>query len=290
MATTLRSNLVIVSEILQAAVKGAFAGMRVLAGSPAVVMNGTMPGNQGGDTIKVPYFGTLGELDDIATEGDALTPVSLSQTSESASVQHSGKAFQASVWAMLAADPASDPYMEAARQIKEAVQRRVDKALIDVAVAADAPMTTDVYSATVPRTLDYDQMVTGRLLWGDEQDDVAMLVVHSKTLGDLFRIKDASGRPLLTDPVDGQLQRFCGIPIFVTDRLAATSDSPAKYTSLLLKKRALAFWYNGNPSVDEDKDILADTRVTATHVYFVAHRYSRLPGGTKSGVVILKHN
>jgi len=83
---------------------------------------------------------------------------------------------------------------------------------------------------------------------------------------------------------------FLGIPVMVTDRMEASSDSPAKYTSLLLKRGALAFWYNGVPTVDQDKDILADTRITAVNMYFAAHKYSRLSGTTHSGVVILKSN
>jgi hypothetical protein len=291
MSTTLRSNLVIVSEVLQEAVAGELAGMVVLAGSPAAVINGSLPDSaRGGDTVKVPYFAALSEMDDLAAEGDALSPVIISQTSETASVRHAGKAFEISQWAMLAADPRSDPYVEAARQLQELIRRRVDKALIDVAIAADAPMTVDVYSAASPRTMDYDLFLSGRRLWADEQDGIAMMVVHSKVLFDMYALRDASGRPLLVDMADGGMPRFLGVPVMVTDRLTASADSPAKYTSLLLKKNALAFWHNAAPTVDQDKDILADTRVTAVHMYFAAHRYSRLAGSTKSGVVILKCN
>ena len=290
MGTTKRSDLVIVSEILQEAIAGQLPGMKIFAGSPAAVMNGSLGSSKGGDTVKIPYFGTLGELDDLAAEGDALTPASLSQTSETATVQHSGKAFEVSEWAMLASDPASDPYEEAARQISEAVVRRADKALIDKAVAADSGMTVDVYNASVPVNFNYDLYLQGRLKWGDEQNDIAMIAVHSKVLFDMYAMKDSTGRPLLIDMADGGMPRLLGVPVMVSDRLVATSDSPPKYTSLILKKRSLAFWYNAAPSVDDDKDILADTRVTATHVYFAAHRYSRLPGSTKSGVVLLKHN
>jgi HK97 family phage major capsid protein len=290
MAFTKRSDLVIVTEILQAAVKGQLAGMRVFDSSPACVINGSLGSSQGGDTIKIPYFGTLGELDDLAAEGDALTPASLSQTSETATVSHSGKAFEATQWAILAADPRSDPYVEGARQIGESTRRRVDKALIDVAVATDAPMTVDVYNASTPRNMDYDLFLSGRRLWGDEQDDIVGMVVHSKVLFDMYGLRDSTGRPLLIDMADGGQPRFLGIPVKVSDRLTATADSPAKYTSLILKRNALAFWYNAAPTVYSVVDPAADTRLTYTHIYWAAHRYSRLPGSTKSGVVILKHN
>jgi hypothetical protein len=57
-----------------------------------------------------------------------------------------------------------------------------------------------------------------------------------------------------------------------------------------VKSGALALWFNSVPSVDTDKDILKDNVVAAIHSYFVPHRYGRLVGDTRPGVVVLKHN
>jgi hypothetical protein len=89
--------------------------------------------------------------------------------------------------------------------------------------------------------------------------------------------------------VQGEIDRFCGIPVMVSDRLAASSDSPPKYTTLLLKKGSLVFWL-GEYDVLSDKDILAHTDVAAYHIYWAVHRYNRHPNGTKSGVVRMYHN
>lgn len=289
MAVTTRSD-VIVPELLEKAIQGAFSGARALYGTPAAIVKTGLPGDKkGGDKVKIPYFGTLGELEDVA-EGDSLTPAALSMTSEEASVVHSGKAFEATHWSQLAA--ADDPYQEAARQFVEMVMRRGDKALIDAAIAPGLPagMVLDVYNASTPRTLDYDLVVDGKMCWGDEQDDIALMVVHSKVLGDLLKLKDSTGRPLLTIPAEGQVHRLVNIPLIVSDRLAPTADSPAKYTTALLKRGALAFWFQEQARVATDRDILADSDIAAVHIYWAAHRYSRLPGRTKGGVVLLKHN
>jgi hypothetical protein len=37
------------------------------------------------------------------------------------------------------------------------------------------------------------------------------------------------------------------------------------------------------------EDILANTDVTATHVYFAAYRYLRLPQSVKGGVALIQH-
>ena len=49
-------------------------------------------------------------------------------------------------------------------------------------------------------------------------------------------------------------------------------------------------WYNGEPSIDTDKDILADSQVVALHLYHVEHLYSSMPGkkAATPGVVELK--
>ena len=287
MPITTRAQLII-PEILQDAIRGEFQKVVALNGTGAAVVSPTLPGGlRGGDTVKVPYFGVLGELEDV-NEGTPLTPQQLTMTSETATVRRSGRAFEITTWAQLAAAYA-DPYAEAARQLREAVTRRIDQALIDAALTTD--LFVDVYSASNPRTIDYDVVVNARMAWGDEQGDIALLVVHSKVFGDLLKLKDSTGRPLVnTDATGAELPRFAGVPVRVSDRLPVSNDTPPKYTSLLVKRAALAAWYNGEPEVQTDRDILADTQIAAVHVYWVAHRYSRLPGGTRTGVVRIVTN
>ena len=288
MPITVRSNL-IVPEILQEAVRGEFVGVTALLNSGAAAVSATLPESaRGGDVLKVPYFGTIGEYEDVA-EAVALTPANIVMTSETATVQHSGKAIEITQWAQIAAAYA-DPYAELARQLRVGFERRMDRALIDAANTTD--LVHDVYSATTPRTLNWDVVVDARLRFGDEQEDLALLVVHSKVLGDLLKLKDGDGRPLLVNDLQAEdrVARFAGVPVKVSDRLAPESTNPPKYTSLLIKRNALALWYNGSPEVQADRDILRDTQVAAVHVYWIAHRYSRAPGSTRTGVVKVVHN
>lgn len=70
-----------------------------------------------------------------------------------------------------------------------------------------------------------------------------------------------------------------------------TSNALVKARTLLLRKNALAFWYNQQAlSLLTDQDILADSRLGAMHLYAAAHRYRRAPGSTKPGVIIIEHN
>lgn len=296
MAVTKRSDI-INTYILEEAIQAEFAGAKALFGSPAVVQNNSLPANtinggklKGGETIQVPYFNNLGDLDEIATDGDSLTPVALTMADETATVRHFGKAVEITTWAQLKGLYA-DPYSECARQFRLMATRTWDHILIETA-GASLPSTNinDVWNATSPVLLNWDVMVDSKMKWGDEQDNVVMLSVHSKVLGDLMKLKDSTGRPLLVDANDGTLPKFCGVPVKVSDRNAVVAGSPNKYKSRIYKTGALALWLNGQPTVKDDEDILKDSEVLAIHTYFVAHRYLRTPGATKPGVIEIVTN
>lgn len=305
MASTIRTDLVI-PEVLEEAIRGEFAGMQALYGTGAAVVSASgWPDARGGDKIKIPYFGTLGEFEDLASDEGAggalpaLTPQKLTMTDEVATVIHSGKAFETTEWARIAAAYA-DPYAEAARQLRVGLQRRADKELITRAEATT--LLSDIYLGAGPteaNRLTWETILGARELWGDEQDDIALVVLHSKVAFALIKQKDANNRPLYEEAVrQGGLIQVpgVGVPVKVSDRLTVTANAggagtETAYNSLIIKQNALAFWFSGGePDVQTDKDILADSTVAAIHVYFAAHRYKRVLGSTKEGVIKIRHN
>lgn len=399
MAKTVLSD-VLNPEILTDAIQGAFAQKNAFMGSPlvaagVVIVEGQMP--EGGPKaigkeITVPYFGTLGEFVDNA-DGSSVTPSKIQQTSEKATVTRDSLAFEVSRWAQgnAAVNPmVGDPYVECARQAMEAATRAMDSRIVTAAVASGV-LTLDKYSAPVPRTIDYDIIVDGKALWGDESEDVAGAIVHSRVKADMLKLKDSTGRPLLQlSQREGDFDRFCGVPILQSDRVPLTgssmgavtasgttpptvtlsgtpsgawnlqidivaggalgaatfrfstdggvtwsatlttaasialtdtavdslvgvngktgvtaafasatynadnlyvSNAVLKATTLLCQRGAMAFWYNRQAlAVETDKDILAHTDIAAMHLYSVAHRYRRMRGRSKPGIVRLQHN
>lgn len=291
MATTKRTDLVYV-DILQEAIVKALAGKIALAGTGAAVMNPTLPtfasdGNKlkGGDLVRVPYFAAIGELDDVA-EGNALVPTKISSSSETASVQHSGKAGEFTTWSSLVAQ-GKDPYQVFAEQIASAWLRRIDKGLIDV--AKTTALIKDV-SSVGNGIISYDAMVDAVQLWLDQVDpsEIKLIVAHSKIVGDMWKAKDSVGRPLMVDPANSEsLPRFRGIPVKASNRVPVSNGV---YTSLICLENSLVAWYNGDVAVDSDKDILTDSQIVAAHTYWVTHRYSTMPGKQDgmTGVVALK--
>ena len=303
MAHTIRSDL-IVPEVLADAIAGEFAGMKALYGSGAAFVTAQgWPDARGGDRIKIPYFGTIGEYEDLDSDEDdgsgdlpALTPAKLSMTSETATVAHSGKAVEITEWARIAAMYA-DPYAEMARQLRVGLERLADAKLL--AAASTTTLTHSIYQEDGSGTPSWADVLEARFKWGDEQDDIALIVMHSDVALRLLKELDGNNRPIWDNVLrSGQIPaEILGIPVKISDRAtkkadyAETGSSATGYETLLIKRNALAFWFSGGqPEVQTDKDILTDSVVAAIHVYYVAHRYSRLAGTTKTGVVKFIHN
>ena len=226
----------IAPQILGDVVRGKFKGKNAFAGSAlvaagAVIISGTMPkGGPGaiGKTIEIPYFGSIGEFASNA-EGSSPTPTKLAQTSETATIARASLAVETSIWAqgLAQVDPAlGDPYQEAADQAVASATRFIDQAIITE--FATTPLVRDVYSATTPVYMDWDTVIKAKRLWGDEQDDIVGLIVHSTTLADMSILKSSTGAPLLLSNMtqgQGQIMSFGGVPVTTSDRMPLTGSS-----------------------------------------------------------------
>ncbi|APD09742.1 Phage capsid family protein [Thermus brockianus] len=283
MPVTTRSDLFI-PEVLADAVAGAWPDRVALLGTEAVVESRTLPGDaKGGDRVRIPYFGVLGEYE-VVGEGQSLTPTKLTMTTEEAVVQRAGKLFEITAWARMAAMYA-DPYAEATRQLLEGARRTFDRALVEAAASTTGGGVQTVNASS--GTISYDAIVDALSAFGESEDSVAAVVMHPKVLNDLRKAKSNDGMPLFLNPQDGGRPRVLGLPIIVSRRAPVISGTPNTYVTLFVRRGALALWYNGTPSIETDKDIASDTLLAAVNVYFVAHRYSRLPGDTDPVVVRL---
>lgn len=211
-----------IPEVLQDAVRANFKGKRALLGSLAVTMLASLPlSARGGDKIEVPYFDLLGDLEDVA-EGVALSVATIPDgVRDEANVARAGKAMRLSDWKKMAENFA-DPYAEFTRQLNEAVSRRWDRALIAAAANSSglpSAHVIDRFNSGTPVKMSWSFAVDGRRPFGDEQENLGMIVVHSKAFFDLIAEVDLQNRPLLSGPpVDGDIVRIAGIPVMISDR------------------------------------------------------------------------
>jgi hypothetical protein len=69
-----------------------------------------------------------------------------------------------------------------------------------------------------------------------------------------------------------------------------SSTADLVVSTLICQRGAASFWYNqARLGMKTDVDILADTDILAMHLYRVAHRYRRRRGGSRTGVVRIRH-
>ena len=200
-----------VPEILEASIQNGLKGMRVFLGSSAVIVNTTLLSQIAGDKVKVPYFNTLGEAEEVTSANDDSegTVDTIASDKEEATVYQYRKVIDVTAWAR-ASQGVDDPYPKMVQECNEMVMRGVEKRLITNIFTDGTALEYD--GGTSP--LDGDMVVDAQTMFDGEGSDAALMVVHPKVMGSLRKLKDDNGRPLLTDPTQSDpIRRFCGTPL-----------------------------------------------------------------------------
>jgi len=274
MATTTASNAfnpLVWADLVQASFLGQ---VRVL---PHAVQDDSLAGVPG-DTIEFPKWANLTDLDQL-TEGVAMTPEAIDQTATKATIQEFGKAVEYTDTRSLVG--LGDVDTEVTRQFGILAARRIDASLIAAAaaasaadapnkIAASAPLTYASPAGTAGTALTWAHVVGALATFGDEWDpaDFAGLFIRSDAQAKLFldsQFTNAATFGQGTPVARGQIGSLAGVPVIVTDRLAA-----GKF--MLLKRGALGGLYKRRPIVERDRDILKRTNVITTNVHYAVKR------------------
>jgi hypothetical protein len=264
----------IVPEVWGDMAQAAFTGQVRVAGSSAVVEDNTLEGAPG-STVHFPKWGALADLDDL-TEGTPMTTAQMATSNSTATIKEAGKAVEITDKARLVS--LGDPEAEARRQFGILAARKVDAALIaqaqadETAQGGSTPFTFTIAAGGGKTKLTWlDYIVPSIGQFGDEWEpsDFAGLWINSAQLGDIFSDSQfinaatlgANGTPVTT----GQVGEIAGVPVLVTNRLAAKKF-------LLMKKGALGLLYKRRPLVESDRDILARSTVVTTTMHYAVKR------------------
>ena len=265
-------------EVWEDMAQAEFAGRVVVAN--AALSNDTLVGNPG-DEVAFPKWDALTDLDDL-TEGVAMTPEALTQSSSKATIKEAGKAVEITDKAMLTG--LGDPQAEAIRQFGLLAARKVDADLIAAATATvtggitrpngtvvgnSAPLTHTLPAGGTALT--WDALVDATAKFGDdfELDDVYGMFIRSDAKAAMLKddqfiqaSQTQSGNDIIRRGFIGQVG---GMNVFVTDRL------PAR-TSLIVKRNSLGVLWKRRPIVEQDRDILKRTNVVTTNLHYAVKR------------------
>ncbi|MFB6846211.1 N4-gp56 family major capsid protein [Streptomyces sp. NPDC056373] len=270
MAETTAANL-IVPEVWGDLSQARFTGaVRVLT-SGAVQQDDTLVG-QPGDTINFPKWGRLGELDELS-EGVPMTPEAMTQDASRATIKEAGKAVEITDKALLTG--LGDPRDEAQRQFGLLAARKVDADLIAQAQADETAQgggNPYRFTTAAGKTVFTwgDAVVPALAQFGDEWDpaEFAGIYLNSAQQAQAFadpQFIDASKLGGESPVRTGQVGAIAGLPVFITNRIAA-----GKF--LIMKRNALGALYKRRPIVETDRDILKRTTVVTTNVHYAVKR------------------
>ena len=203
--------------------KNAIKGGMLVASGAAVVEPGFSGGSgQLGKLVDVPHFGIIGEFQENIADGAAATPRKIGMGSEQATVERDTLAFETTTWAQASAS--DDPHAEAGRLIAIAAVKQQDRRIMAAAVA---PGVRTITAAPIT----FDGTIDAKYNFGDEQENVVAMVVHSQIMRELVKLKDTQNRPLLLDSLqeDG-FQRFAGMLVGVSDRVDISTSTMGTVT------------------------------------------------------------
>ncbi|WP_344144347.1 N4-gp56 family major capsid protein, partial [Polymorphospora rubra] len=188
-----------VPEVWEDMAQAEFLGRVIVAN--AAMSDDTLVGNPG-DTVDFPKWDALSELADL-TEGVAMVPEALTQSTSKATIKEAGKAVEITDKAMLTG--LGDPQQEAIRQFGILAARKVDTDLIAAATATVTDGITrpngDVVGNSAPLThtlstgqtaLTWDHIVDATAKFGDdfELDDVYGMFIRSDAKAAIMKNDD----------------------------------------------------------------------------------------------------
>jgi len=248
-------------EVFADLAQASFSGKVKVLGSSAVKSDNTLEGVPG-STITFPKWGALGDLDDL-TKGVAMTPASMSQTSNTATIKEAGKAVvidDADKLTILGGQGGAES--EALRQFGVLAARKVDGDLITEAVANAG----HALAPTAGTVLSWSVLVDHFAQFGDEfePDEFSGIWINSAQMATLFKDSQFIDASKIGDSSvvrTGTLGNIGGIPVNLTNRVAAG-------TVLALKNQVLGALYKRRPLVETDRDILKRQDVYTTNVHY----------------------
>ena len=248
----------IVPEVYAELVREKYEGrsvMRHLSEDLGTIQNTTV-----GGTVVFPQWSTITDAEDMTdftVETDRLTAVKLAQTSVNAPVKQYGKAIY--VRDLEDVTALGNQINEAAYQTGAVIARKVDSDLFTEALSTTNPIVT---TTAMPTDADFMSLFN---TFGDDQDidTIAGLVINSAIIpaflnSNLFvDATTTTAAAFIGNGIvrNGLLGFYRGVPVYLSDK--ETQRTKGTYTTLLLKKNAIAYMEKRGINVEEDRQAMS---------------------------------
>lgn len=252
-----------------------------------------------GLVVPVPSFGELSGTVDISQDKNDIEINAVTPILDEGVVCRGIKAFGAEDLVKICSG--IDPNTEIANRIsryfaKNFVQTRFFNVLTGLFSAAGPLYATNLHSvyADVAKTaatyaiMTPEVAIDGIQKLGDEMENVAAWVMHSKVMGDVYKagyIGTATAVPPVGMNADGTVKTFLGKPIIMADSVTKTAGtSSTKYRTFGITRSALALGIQKDLNPEFGRDALNKKEYLSTDMHAMMHvRGCKYVGATGSG-------
>ena len=220
--------------------------------SPLVGIDRTLEGRPG-STLTLPKFAYIGSADDVA-EGEAMTPVALSESTVTVKVKKAGKGVEVTDEAVLSAY--GDTVNEIGRQLLMSIAGKVDNDCAE----AFRKATLNVTAASFDKYVISDMIAK----FGEDLEEDMTVLINPAHLATLRRDKDFvevnDGMVIM----NGEVGRLFGCRIVISNKVKATE-------AFLVKAGAVKILMKRNVMVEADRNIVNKTNTYVVDEHYVAY-------------------
>jgi len=230
---------------------------------------------KGGTHLTMSYFAEDGaDMEDVTDEDGSLTERGIDETDEKAVVIRRAELVSVKDTARLVG--LRDPNMTLAGRFAGKAGKAIDKSLVSVAIGAcPSGNVSDVAVTTGTAVgLGSTQILDGAGLLGDQQDNLAMIIMHSAKY---TALRKANLIDFVTpSEAVGPIPFYGDYRVIVSDRCPVDTSGGAgyyKYTTFLVAKKALVVDFQRALQIMTDEDISGQvvTSYIRGDVNYIAH-------------------
>ncbi len=208
--------------------------------APLAEVDTTLEG-QPGTTLTVPKWDYIGDAEDVA-EGEAIPMTQLGFKKTTMKIKKAGKGVEITDEAILSGY--GDPVGQAAKQIVEAIDHKVDADVLEA--LSKATQTIKVQEASV------DGLISALDVFNDEDDAETVIVMNP---ADASALRVDAARDWLSATEVGANRVVSGVYGEILGVQIVRSRKCPKGTAYLVRKGALRIMLKRNTMVETDRDI-----------------------------------